>query len=351
MQVGLYGARCDKGGLGIQTKAWYDNMKPVKTLVISTGQYAEDLGLYERCVLVKATWKRGWPEIDDSDVRAFLHGLDVVVLIESTYNPNFFKIAKSMGVKTICIANYEWYEEWVRPDLIIAPSSWNFDRLPDPKIMITYPVDRSVCKFRLRERALTFLHIAGHQGGYWRNGTQELIRALPLIQASNIKILIYSQEVEPYKLPAIEDPRVEIRRLEVDNYADLYNEGDVLVYPRKYGGLSLQVNEALSCGLPVLMSDMEPQRQWGFPPHWLLPTRPEEFEMIKQSVEIRSVSPIDLADAIDKWAEKDIKLQSQIADGLAEDISWEHQWPKYEQALTKLFKPDTIEENDGGGEE
>ncbi len=46
----------------------------------------------------------------------------------------------------------------------------------------------------------------------------------------------------------------------VPNYWDLYADADVLVLPRRYGGLCLPAQEATASGLALIMSDAEPQR-------------------------------------------------------------------------------------------
>jgi glycosyltransferase involved in cell wall biosynthesis len=41
----------------------------------------------------------------------------------------------------------------------------------------------------------------------------------------------------------------------------LYEGFDALIMPRRYGGLCLPMNEALTSGLPVIMSDTSQQRR------------------------------------------------------------------------------------------
>ena len=47
-----------------------------------------------------------------------------------------------------------------------------------------------------------------------------------------------------------------------DNYWEIWEDADVYVSPRKYAGQSLPLNEAMSLGMAVMMTDMEPQNQF-----------------------------------------------------------------------------------------
>jgi len=67
----------------------------------------------------------------EEQCREFLKHLDVVISCETFYHNQFTRFAKEMGVKTILIANYEFFD-WHRetfstiplPDKIIMPSLW-----------------------------------------------------------------------------------------------------------------------------------------------------------------------------------------------------------------------------------
>lgn len=52
----------------------------------------------------------------------------------------------------------------------------------------------------------------------------------------------------------------------VEDYWRLYDGMEVLILPRRYGGLSLKVQEALGAGMVVVMSDVSPNREWPIIP-------------------------------------------------------------------------------------
>jgi hypothetical protein len=62
------------------------------------------------------------------------------------------------------------------------------------------------------------------------------------------------------------------------NYLDQYKDGDVLVIPRKYGGLCLPMQEALAHGIPVIMPDIEPNDyRVAETTGWSKPTKTNSF--------------------------------------------------------------------------
>ena len=326
------GAICrdDNGGLGIQTTDFYKNMNPAKTIVVSVEQYKEYPERYPDGIFVKNP-------PSDGEIIQFLDGLDAVWVIEAPYNFNLFDLARDRGVKTILQPNYEWLPEPMPgvPDLYVCPSTWYFDNMPTPKVQLPNPVNRQVLPFKQKQTCDTFLHIAGHQGGYGRNGTAEILQALKHTN-KDFKLIIYSQE-EGYKLThPIYDSRVEVRKMDVPDYWDLYHEGDVLLYPRRYGGLSLQIDEAMSCGMPVLMTDMEPQK--GFlPKEWLIPAADISPLRIHRMIEMATVDPLAIAAKINQWIGRDIAEDSRIADQIAASRSWEAIKPRYLAAIENLL--------------
>jgi glycosyltransferase involved in cell wall biosynthesis len=100
----------------------------------------------------------------------------------------------------------------------------------------------------------------------------------------------------------------------------------VLLLPRRYGGLSLPMMEALSCGIPVLMTDADPQRA-VLPPGMLV--RSHESRRFQGQSGIIPLSDADVPtlaarlDALSRDAGA-VERLSKEADLLAEAMSWEH---------------------------
>lgn len=322
MKLGII-ARCDRSGLGVQSLEHVRHLNPDKVLAVKIGAYEQFPEWYPEAVVVQDT-----PSVEV--IKEFLAGLDICLTFETAYNRNLYGIAKSMGVKTICQCNYEWleYSEGL-PDLYQCVSTWNYFRIEGNKILLPCPVSRDAIKFRLRRKADTFLHIAGHKDtAYGRNGTEELLRAIPLVKA-DVKFIIYSQS--NFNIPV--DSRIDYRQGDFGDYSSLYDEGDVLIYPRRYGGQSLQLNEALSSGMPVLMTGCKPQNEF-LPVEWLIEPLESKKIRIKQPFDMYVCSPEAVAGKIDYFAGTYIEEESRKADSIANLISWETLLKEYE----KMFK-------------
>ncbi len=110
------------------------------------------------------------------------------------------------------------------------------------------------------------LHVAGHRAAGDRNGTNV------------VTALMRDMEFE-WKLGHQDGLRLHPRSMQrtvlATRVADrwrIYDDCSILAYPRRYGGQSLQVNEAMARGLAVVMSDTPPNPEtWPIIP---TPTRP-----------------------------------------------------------------------------
>jgi glycosyltransferase involved in cell wall biosynthesis len=319
MKLGLI-VRDNDRGLGIQSWEFYKHLKPYKTLAL---EFAGEECFRERYKNARFCINR----IENEDIDWLLDGADIVLSFETFYNNYIIEKARQKKVKTILQTNYEWYEGQ-RPDLIIAPSLWHYDRLPEPKTYLPVPINRELLPFKLRDRAKIFLHNTGNlKAGYDRNGTELLLKAIPLVK-SDVKFIIKSQ----VPVEKIKDKRVEYIVKNKKNYWDCWKvNADILVSPRRYGGLSLPLNEAMSVGMPIIMTDIKPQNE--FLPKELL-VEPEGFGsvMIKQNVEVVDISPERLAKKIDEVANMPsykIKQYSKWSNYIAEEWSWDKLLPKY----------------------
>lgn len=311
MRIGVIG-RSDLGGLGIETRYFTKWMKPTKIMIVKIGQYKHFPEVFPGCKVVEFA-------PTDAEIREFCKDIDVLFAFETPYNWNAFKIAREMGVKTGMFIDYEWQPDPfpVEPDVIINPSDYLMEKLPKKSVHITFPVDREVHPFRLRTKAMKFLHIVGHGGGYGRNGTKEFLEAIPLVKNQNIKFIIHSQ----INTDKINDPRVEYRIGNYLNEGEMFKDADVLVSPRRYAALSLPLNEAMSHGLAIIMSDMNPQNKF-LPKELLIPVYQKTTIKICREIELGFISPQAIAQRIDELAEKDITKYSEYSNKWAESISW-----------------------------
>lgn len=367
MRLGLI-ARADNSGLGIQTYEFYRHMKPDKTMVVDIGMLNGNKSYPERYG-EDAVFVQGFPKAHDVD--EFLKDLDVVFIAEAAYTPYLYVRAKQLGVKTANQYNYEFFDWYVAPpeqmpDLFIAPSRWHYEDVDNfikryntergtniGHVYLHCPVAREMLPQKEIKRASTFLHMGGRSAAYDRNGTETVIEASRLLK-SNAKIFIHFQgeqglshqatrKIGEYKIMRFNrgDPsKVAIHVKEYHEYNEAYRNGDVMLLPRRYGGNCLPMNEALSSGMPVIMTDISPNNQF-LPNNWLIPaseigtfdTRPSV------TIDMYGANPQALADKIDQFynmSTSEMWFENIEAGKLAETVSWQTLAPKYREELQKL---------------
>lgn len=348
MNIGVLG-RGDNRGIGIQSRSFYRNMNCVKALVVTMGidptngreltPYEQDPYRFDSGLVYPVTWNAN-DSFPENVVRRFLDGLDAIYVVESPYDYNLFRIAREMGVATILHANPEFYRYFTdtdlpRPDVVWFPTNWLIDRFEaEGAVVMPFPVDRAHFPYRHRAPEVpTFLHVVGHRTLRDRNGTLTVYHSLRATRRVKVKLIIRSQS----PMPTIDYPHVDAR-VEVGDVPDnatLYEEGDVLLMPRKWGGLCLPLNEALSSGIPVLMNDCPPQSDF-LPPSMLVPAS-KKLTLRFQCGVVPSydMHPRILAQRMEDLIAHPEKVteMSEEADKLAESLSWETLRPVYDAAI------------------
>lgn len=286
--VGLIGKTNNKG-LGTATRGYRNNLKIDK--------YA-DLG----CV----------PE-------DFFDNLDFCFVME-VYDREMHQKAHSKGCKIALIVNYEFLPERCDGfDYYICSSSLNYDSVQGNKVLIPYPIEDR--PFKLRQKALTFVHNAGTLGVMGANGTKELLQAISLV-TKPVKFIIRSQ------VPIVcNDPRVDLRIGNVP-YETLFDEGDVFVMPHKFRATSIPIQEAMLSGMPVLSSDIKPFNEFV---NFTFPVDSFERLQLTRPVLSAKLNPMIIAKAINDLYDKNIEEESKKARKYAEEtFSWSVIKPKLE---------------------
>lgn len=327
IRIGLI-ARGDTGGLAAQTYDFYKHMKPDKTMLINldkfTGQTTDESKYPDAYVVRNYPTSVNWDE--------WLRDIDLVFTVECPYDHELYAIARKRGIKTVEQYNLEWQQllqqpELPRPDLFLSPSSWRQDEMKKLGVVkyLHVPIDTKRFEWRPNARAKKFLHIAGHKTMNDRNGTMIVLEAMKYIK-SDVEVVIRTQD----DLPPISDHRLTVIKDDVKDNRDLY-DADVLLLPRRYGGLSLQRNEALALGMPVIMLDIEPNQE--LPRDWLVPATLKERTMIKTMIDVYDAKPEDLAKKIDEFADRNIGLDSVWAF----DFAYRRRWPLMKREYKKVF--------------
>jgi hypothetical protein len=216
------------------------------------------------------------------------------------------------------------------PDVIILPSVWKMDEicshaepLGTKVVQLHHPVDRDEFPFKKRTTTKT-MHIAGKPAAHDRNGT------MIYMQSTANQVVITQDERFARTLRS----RYRTSRVltGIENAADMYQHGDIMVLPRKYGGNCLPLNEALSSGMPVIMPDIEPNN-WLLPKDWLVPAKKVGEFHPRTKVDLYEVDPQDLALKYQWFEGQSMELQSEIANAIANKISWPIMKRKYMEVL------------------
>lgn len=346
MRLGLV-ARADNTGLGNQTLEFYRHMNPDKVMVVDIGSLNGMVSNYDW--YPNAQIVRGFPNRGDID--AFLDGLDVVFVAETPYNYYLYEKARQMGVKTVQQYNYEFldylaYPNYPNPDMLLAPSKWNYDKvqvIADQRgikhMYLHCPVNRQKLQFRKIDSINKFLHIAGRPAAHDRNGTNTVIDAAPYMGSTSVVITCQNQaHLNDYMQRSMHENIEYILSSDIKDYSELYDTADALVFPRRYGGNCLPMNEALSCGMPVMMTDISPNNQF-LPRPWLTEAHKVGEFRPRTVIDIYETDPKVLGETMRQWANLSIDdtiAMNNEADKLAESVSWETLKPQYDQMLRDL---------------
>jgi hypothetical protein len=277
MRLGII-ARSDNTGLGNQTRELVNMLNPDKIMLINSRffnqnkQHPEWYEGYNYQTTIK-----GFPTTDE--ILKFLTDIDVVISCELFYNPKFVDLAKSRGIKTILQYNYEFLDYLANPnqtlpDVLVAPSLWNFEdvvdkfgdktsviHLPPPTDINLFSQAREINKSKTHKR---LLHIAGKAAVKDRNGTNTVIEMLNY-SSGDYELIVKTQSQLDIKS---NDPRLTIDASSPDSHQSLYEGFDAMILPRRYAGLCLPMNEALISALPVFMTDISPNNK-VLPSDWL----------------------------------------------------------------------------------
>ncbi len=264
MQVGLI-ARADDRGLGHMTWEFHRHLAPARTLVVrepgaEARGFHPHLDRYPDATVVR--FDGGL--LPEAEVRDWLQGLDVLYSAETFYDWHLVDWAELAGVATVLHVMPEFHHHHVPPTTAVwAPTPWRLQHLPAYTRLVPVPVatDRFPMAAPARAEQLRVLHTAGHRAAADRNGTTQLLQALRRTRQP-MAVRLTTQDAA---LPRGALPRTIALQAEVGGragYWELYADADVLVLPRRYGGLCLPVQEAMAAGLAVVLPDTSPNDWW-----------------------------------------------------------------------------------------
>jgi len=306
-------AFANDGGLGAQTRRLAHMLKPERVMVINSSgfssnkeQHFEWYKEYDSFIV------NGFP--NNTDIKSFLPNLTHVLVAENPYNFGLIYWGQQQGTKIFVQSNYEFCDNLAQPwlpvpDKFLMPSHWKIKEMEElfGKDRVQYlppPIDPQEFSKALgvnlkRSGKKRFLHIIGTPATVDRNGTFDLLDSIKLAKG-DFELVIKTQH--PLSMDVfLDDPRV---KYEIDNIKDnndLYEGFDALLLPRRWGGLCLTMCEALFSGLPVLMSDISPNKEI-LPASWLTPSTPMGRFPARTLIDFYSVDHQMYADKIDLFA-------------------------------------------------
>lgn len=348
MKIGLIAFSTDTG-LGHQTYAFYKAIKPHKTLVVDLQKLNSMPTHHERFTDEPSGDVHVVSGIPDCDTMDWLSDdVDVIFVCETPLNYCLFEKAKEKDIPVILQYNYEFLDyfnqpQLVAPTVLAAPSIWNKKQVESlsiaPVIDLPVPVDTSIIKSREIAECRTIFHIAGKQAIHDRNGTMEFVQAaLKCGRKFNFKI--YAQELDGTTKEFIQKAQQQIDLelvMNTPNYLEMYASGDVLVLPRKYGGLCLPMQEALAHGVPVIMSDVEPNNH-VLPKQWLVKADKTSSFMTRTEIDIYETDIDHLAFKMCQFDNQEFMRWSNIeAKEIGKGLSWVKLKKYYQMILEQII--------------
>lgn len=268
----------------------------------------------------------------------FLDGLSHVYTAETGYDPMFFELARTHGVASICHVMPE-FDRFTngpadrKPTAIWVPTRWRKDKVAGSKV-VAVPVPVAP-RPRKRTEAKTFVHVIGCRARPDRAGTLAVYEAIR--RTPDVRWILFAQDErggQPSTLRGC--PNVEIRYGSLDDRWALYDEADVLVAPRRFGGLSLPVLEATACGVPIIMGSQDPMGGYGSV--FVEQRQVDTFEAAGGVIGLLDVDPGRLAEAVMSLADGvlDVRKESVLGLRAAEIDGWPAMVGKYRAEIEKV---------------
>lgn len=304
-------------GLGYLAKDFYGNGVIDKVLIRPHGSRTNH---YD--------WFSNGKVLDKANYEWFFEDLDAIVYFEEPFDWTLIPEARKRGIKNVFVPMYECtrYPFPYEPDVVVCTSDLDL-KFYEGKNTVRLNVPVNV-KWKQRTRAKVFVHNAGNGGLGGRNGTKELLEAMQYVK-SPIELKIRAQSGQYTS----DDHRVSFEFGTIPK-EELFSDGDVFIFPEKFNGLSLPLQEAFASGMLVMCGNRFPMNTW-------LPTEPmipiDNYKKERIAVEFDSAiyDPKKIAETIDYWYNKDITDFSLVGKAWAHQNSWSELKDKYKKLCEK----------------
>jgi hypothetical protein len=289
--------------------------------------------------------------IAEKTVRDFCTGLDVVYAAEWFYRQDFCDIARECGARTVLHAMPEmWHAEDAPPDVVWAPTGWELGH-KDHTMRQLMPADAHVVPVPIPTDTFTprprvggaVLHLAS-PAFKDRNGSDLVAQAVRWMDY-DVKV-IWAADVEhppPARPLTIRGRMVDIEwrhEAQVDR-RDVYPaEAGILLLPRRFGGLSLPMQEVAALGWPIVTTNLTPQNEWVHPDTLVEPMACDPVKMVGGWFDIYSCNPRQLAFRVERLL-NDADLYEQASEtslAHARRLSWDVWTDRYRQLLEEAVE-------------
>ena len=201
---------------------------------------------------------QGWP--DPGRLEMFLQAYrpDVLLAIETVFDPSVYEVCRAHAVKTVLVTMLEaWIEEC--PDVFLCPTLACYEAVEhESKVYIDLPMEVEAYSFTQRRQAQRFLHVRGCGGTDDRRQTQAAVDGFLMANLPGATLTIHTQQ--PWQ-PVVTDPRVVVRCADLSEPAQVFDGFDVLLQPDAYAGFDRPLLEAMACGMPVITTDAGPMNE------------------------------------------------------------------------------------------
>lgn len=310
--------RTDSGGLGNQTAEIWRHLKPDVTVALDFSRLPDAMpqGYWQYPDAIDTTWRGvGFPFDNDAALPA-LKTCDVVFSVETFYDQRLPEQAKA----AVLYVNPELFRGYGSPTYW-APTKWLIGHLPEGTRVVPQPVATD----RPYKLGKGLFHVAGRNTSYDRNGTKAAAAAARKARLP----LSMTHQVNLPRMPGVN------YRGTSEHYWDMYQWGDTLIMPRRYGGNCLPVGEALAAGMLVVMTDVAPNHQWPIVPVKAKPTSVRtvaNFPIPAVDVDVDA-----LVDVIQRRNELREEYEPRRLEWLAAN-SWDALAPVWRQALEEAAR-------------
>jgi glycosyltransferase involved in cell wall biosynthesis len=224
-------------------------------------------------------WLRA--DFSEEQLRALLSKVRGIIFFETygTWHPLLLKVAKELGVKSVCVPTWEWFRGkdpiWKLCDFFACPTRFTVGIVEGYgwKNAVYLPWTLDLSRFAARKitgPGRLFIHNAGLVDPDDRKGTRDAIRAFKKVKRDDIRLIVRMQKEAA--LPPL-DSRIELQVGNVANPEELYATGDVAIQPSKMEGIGFMVIEPVCAGLPVITINYPPMNEFVRQPEMLAKLR------------------------------------------------------------------------------